>query len=122
MDQPTGPACGNNPNYPITDGDRQAIADFRAYLDERAQAATAEAAAALAPLEAKARQLREQQRARHRAEVLRQAADAAEQTFINGVTPAASERDEIWDQAVRAVATMLRGLADEPARTEPKEA
>jgi len=45
--------------------------------------------------------------------ILREAADAAEQTFIHGITPAASERDEIWDQAVRAVATMLRGLANE---------
>ncbi|MFF7142298.1 hypothetical protein ACFZB5_13750 [Streptomyces nodosus] len=48
-----------------------------------------------------------------RAAVFRKAADAAEQTFIHGVVPAASERDEIWDQAVRAVATMLRGTADE---------
>jgi hypothetical protein len=34
--RPTGPACGNNPNHPLTDGDRQAVADFKAYLAERA--------------------------------------------------------------------------------------
>lgn len=34
--QPTGPACGNNPNYRMSDGDRQAVADFRAYLAHRA--------------------------------------------------------------------------------------
>lgn len=78
MSKPTGPACGNNPNYPITDGDRKAVADFRAYLAEREQAATTEAEAALAPLEAKARKLREQQDAKLRAEELRQAANAAE--------------------------------------------
>ncbi|GAA3717877.1 hypothetical protein [Streptomyces tremellae] len=48
----------------------------------------------------------------YRAEVLREGADAAEQEFIYGTTPAASERDEIWDDAVRAVATMLRGLVN----------
>ncbi|MFC7880451.1 hypothetical protein ACFUVV_00985 [Streptomyces sp. NPDC057376] len=32
----TGPACGNNPNRLLTDGDRQAIAEFRAYLTDRA--------------------------------------------------------------------------------------
>ncbi|MFI8853652.1 hypothetical protein ACIGW3_26150 [Streptomyces sp. NPDC053499] len=55
----------------------------------------------------------------HAAEVraagLREAADEVEQTFIHGVTPAASERDEIWDDAVRAVATLLRQAADRPA-------
>ncbi|MEV5977534.1 hypothetical protein [Streptomyces sp. NPDC052114] len=35
-EKPTGPACGNNPNYPLTDGDRQAVADARAYLAARA--------------------------------------------------------------------------------------
>ncbi|MFE0845240.1 tautomerase family protein [Streptomyces rochei] len=53
-----------------------------------------------------------------RATVFRVAAEAAEQTFIHGVVPAGSERDEIWDQAVRAVATMLRGMAAETAVTE----
>ena len=36
MSKPTGPACGNNPNHPLTDGDRQAVADFKAYLADRA--------------------------------------------------------------------------------------
>lgn len=31
----TGPRCGNNPNALLTDGDRQAIAEFRAYLTAR---------------------------------------------------------------------------------------
>ncbi|GAB2731578.1 hypothetical protein [Streptomyces bullii] len=34
--RPTGPACGNNPNYRMSDGDRRAVADFKAYLAERA--------------------------------------------------------------------------------------
>jgi hypothetical protein len=34
--RPTGPACGNNPNYPMSDGDRQAVEDFRAHLAARA--------------------------------------------------------------------------------------
>lgn len=32
----TGPACGNNPNHPLSEGDRQAIAEFRAYLEGKA--------------------------------------------------------------------------------------
>jgi hypothetical protein len=34
--RPTGPACGNNPNYRMSDGDRQAVEDFKAYLANRA--------------------------------------------------------------------------------------
>jgi hypothetical protein len=33
-----GPRCGNNPNARLTDGDRQAVAEFQAFLDERAAA------------------------------------------------------------------------------------
>ncbi|WP_171108631.1 MULTISPECIES: hypothetical protein [unclassified Streptomyces] len=36
MSKPTGPACGNNPNFRMSDGDRQAVAEFRAYLADRA--------------------------------------------------------------------------------------
>jgi hypothetical protein len=36
MPKPTGPACGNNPNYRMSDGDRQAVEAFQAYLAERA--------------------------------------------------------------------------------------
>lgn len=36
MSKPSGPACGNNPNHQLTDGDRQAVTEFRAYLAERA--------------------------------------------------------------------------------------
>ncbi|MGX1116365.1 hypothetical protein RKD37_001728 [Streptomyces ambofaciens] len=32
----TGPACGNNPHYRMSDGDRQAVDSFRAYLTARA--------------------------------------------------------------------------------------
>jgi hypothetical protein len=34
--RPTGPACGNNPNYRMSDGDRQAVETFKAYLAGRA--------------------------------------------------------------------------------------
>ncbi|MGW0131928.1 hypothetical protein [Streptomyces sp. NPDC003299] len=34
--RPSGPACGNNPNYRMSDGDRQAVDAFRAYLAARA--------------------------------------------------------------------------------------
>jgi hypothetical protein len=34
--QPTGPACGNNPNYRMSEGDRRAVEDFKAYLADRA--------------------------------------------------------------------------------------
>jgi hypothetical protein len=30
-----GPACGNNPNYRMSDGDRRAVDSFRAYLTAR---------------------------------------------------------------------------------------
>ncbi|MFE0808178.1 hypothetical protein ACFW34_11930 [Streptomyces sp. NPDC058848] len=32
----TGPACGNNPHFQMSDGDRQAVDSFRAYLTARA--------------------------------------------------------------------------------------
>lgn len=32
----TGPACGNNPHHKLTDGDRRAVEDFKAYLADRA--------------------------------------------------------------------------------------
>lgn len=35
-DPPTGPPCGNNPNHPLTDSDRAAIAEFRSFLTARA--------------------------------------------------------------------------------------
>jgi hypothetical protein len=49
----------------------------------------------------------------HRAKVLREAADAVVQAFVSGVTPARSERDEVWDQAALAIAEELRRMADE---------
>ncbi|MFE1515853.1 hypothetical protein ACFW9I_03290, partial [[Kitasatospora] papulosa] len=51
-------------------------------------------------------------RDRRRATVLREGADLIEQALIHSVTPAASQRDEVWDQAVRAAATELRDVAD----------
>ncbi|MFC9891515.1 hypothetical protein [Streptomyces pilosus] len=38
MTRSTGPACGNNPNHRMTPGDRQAVDNFRAYLERRAAA------------------------------------------------------------------------------------
>ena len=38
----TGPACGNNPNHQLTDGDRQAVDSFRAYLTTLASLRTAQ--------------------------------------------------------------------------------
>ncbi|MER6602523.1 hypothetical protein [Streptomyces parvus] len=50
-----------------------------------------------------------------RATTLREGADLIEQALIHSVTPAASERDETWDQAVRAAATELRDVAADAA-------
>ncbi|MFC7906431.1 hypothetical protein [Streptomyces nigra] len=36
MTKHAGPPCGNNPNHSLTDGDRQAVDGFRAYLAARA--------------------------------------------------------------------------------------
>ncbi|MFD9757982.1 hypothetical protein [[Kitasatospora] papulosa] len=47
-----------------------------------------------------------------RAATLREGADLIEQALIHSVAPASSERDEVWDQAVRAAATELRNVAD----------
>lgn len=47
-----------------------------------------------------------------RATTLREGADLIEQALIHSVAPASSERDEVWDQAVRAAATELRNVAD----------
>lgn len=35
MTKSTGPACGNNPNYRMSDGDRRVVEDFKAYLADR---------------------------------------------------------------------------------------
>ncbi|MDF2710673.1 MAG: hypothetical protein K0R62_6325 [Nonomuraea muscovyensis] len=40
-DTVTGPACGNNPSHQLTDGDRQAVDSFRAYLSTLASLRTA---------------------------------------------------------------------------------
>lgn len=32
----SGPRCGNNPNYRLSDGDRRAVEEFKAYLKRRA--------------------------------------------------------------------------------------
>ncbi|MBZ6258821.1 hypothetical protein KVH22_25230 [Streptomyces olivaceus] len=36
MTRQTGPACGNNPNHPMSNGDRRVVDDFQAYLAQRA--------------------------------------------------------------------------------------
>ncbi|MFI9340002.1 hypothetical protein ACIG0D_01800 [Streptomyces sp. NPDC052773] len=123
--QPTGPACGNNPNYRMSDGDRQAVAEFRAYLDARGQekasteperTATAHAEATfLAALDAKARELKARERAEHRAAVLRDAADAItamRREFVEGglnpAYPTALEQRALIDAEMK-----LRRMADE---------
>ncbi|MEW2451239.1 hypothetical protein AB0896_27400 [Streptomyces parvulus] len=35
MTKSTGPACGNNPNYRMSEGDRLVVEDFKAYLADR---------------------------------------------------------------------------------------
>lgn len=36
-EEPTvGPRCGNNPNYRLSDGDREVVEKFKAYLARRA--------------------------------------------------------------------------------------
>ncbi|MEU3220004.1 hypothetical protein [Streptomyces sp. NPDC006971] len=52
-----------------------------------------------------------------RATVLREGADLIEQALIHSVAPAASKRDQVWDQAVRAAATELRDVADGAQQT-----
>lgn len=79
------------------------------------RAATAKAEAALAPLEAKARALREQQRAEHRASVLREAIDVAREEGHRleesaGIEPA---------RGARSVAYLLRKLL---AKAQPATA
>lgn len=39
-DQPRRPVCGNDATAQLTDGDRSAVAEFRAYLARRKQQAT----------------------------------------------------------------------------------
>lgn len=34
---PVGPACGNNPHFKLSTGDRQAVEEFKAYLGARAE-------------------------------------------------------------------------------------
>ena len=48
----------------------------------------------------------------YRAKVLRLAAEAVEQEFLDGITD--SDQDQTWNAAVRAIATALRQSADEP--------
>ncbi|ARX81574.1 hypothetical protein SMD44_00972 [Streptomyces alboflavus] len=36
-EKPTGPACGNNPNYPLTEGDRAVVEAVRTELAQRAE-------------------------------------------------------------------------------------
>lgn len=80
------------------------------------QAATAKAEAALAPLEAKARALREQQRAKHRAEVLREAADAIEaDSWSRRDRWGRYEREE-REAGMCDAAALLRRMADEAQR------
>lgn len=116
----TGLPCGNNPHQPLTDGDRQAVAEFRAYLAARTdeQAATGRAAEVLAPLAAKANALRARQDAELRAETLRVAADryAALVDQNEAYDREQGDLDEaarIQHETVRDVVAGLRRMADE---------
>lgn len=132
------PRCGNDPRAQLTPGDAQAIADFRAYLTRRAQEktmselprkvflaetaavnehlaeqeqqATAKAEAALAPLEAKARALQQQNDARLRAAVLREAAEVAVRAALGCGD---SETGQYAASVAAGIARELRRLADE---------
>ncbi|UJV42055.1 hypothetical protein [Streptomyces sp. AMCC400023] len=48
----------------------------------------------------------------YRAKVLRLAAEAIEQEFLDGITD--SDQDQTWNAAVQAIATSLRQSADKP--------
>ncbi|MCM8548940.1 hypothetical protein [Streptomyces sp. STCH 565 A] len=108
MTRQTGPACGNNPGHPMSDGDRRVVDDFQAYLAQRAtirdrvadtlrpwlpgadEADVAHAATAVLNF------------------VLREAAASIDATFTGpGV-----------DRSVRHAATLLRRIADETTATE----
>ncbi|CAM5620915.1 putative protein OS=Streptomyces aurantiogriseus OX=66870 GN=GCM10010251_92550 PE=4 SV=1 [Streptomyces aurantiogriseus] len=52
----------------------------------------------------------------YRAKVLRLAAEAVEQEFLDGITD--SDQDQTWNAAVRAIATALRQSADEPEASD----
>ncbi|MGQ4358536.1 hypothetical protein [Streptomyces sp. SAS_272] len=129
-----GPPCGNNPRHQLTPGDTEAVADFRAYLAARAQEqymsmndrpaaldgllgyvadslpdegeATARARAALAPLEAKLREHKAQERAGIRSATLREAIDVAreEGNRLEELASIATAR------GARSVAYLLRKL------------
>ncbi|MDX2944457.1 hypothetical protein [Streptomyces caniscabiei] len=50
--------------------------------------------------------------AAYRAKVLRLAAEAVEQEFLDGITD--SDQDQTWNAAVKAIATALRQSAERP--------
>ncbi|MET9158269.1 hypothetical protein ABZX56_11125 [Streptomyces parvulus] len=79
------------------------IATVREHLGEQGQADTAKAEAALAPLAAKARELRAAEDAKLRAAVLREAADRI---------------DAGWFTTAASATAELRRMADETAATE----
>lgn len=81
------------------------------HLDEQEQQATARAEAVLAPLAAKARALREEQRAKERAEVLREAADFYDQLLTDMGKDV--DCDPRYWTAIRDVAKGLRRRADD---------
>ncbi|MFC9686837.1 hypothetical protein [Streptomyces sp. NPDC056948] len=124
--RPTGPACGNNPSHPLTDGDRQAVADFRAFLEDRA-ALRDRIAEALREADTYAQLERRDDRERFadavlavlpppvsRADVLREAAEVAEGLRqFESVTGARKSAQVSENIGILRVATELLRLADE---------
>ena len=129
------PRCGNDPRAQLTDGDRQAIADFRAYLTRRAQEKTMDeqghldaSRAVLAKhlvdtpqartaLEAFEAAVRANERAgTTRAAVLREGAAALMSADLG---PRPGHTDDYragWDDATHRAASQLRMRADEASR------
>ncbi|MFF7313368.1 hypothetical protein [Streptomyces sp. NPDC008137] len=85
-------------------------AAVREHHDEQEQAATAKAEAALAPLEAKAQELREQRDAKLRAEALREAADRIDREDLP------QDQVDMFDNGARWATSLLRRMADEAQR------
>ncbi|MEU6222267.1 hypothetical protein [Streptomyces sp. NPDC047042] len=138
----SGPPCGNNPHFQMSPGDREAVDEFRAYLATRAQekhmsmddrpkaldallahvadnlpdeeASTAQARAALAPLEQKVRELEAQKRAKIRSDALLEGADAA--LTLDFTQLRRGETDFVsfehaWDLGTIDASNVLRRLA-----------
>ena len=133
----TRPRCGNDPRAQLTDGDRQAIADFKAYLADRA-ALREIAEAALAAVESALGDTllpaaREEALAgivavlpppADGAAVLREAADAVFALEYDVMVGEEGDENmgsmrEAWDVGTIHASQLLRRMADETATETP---